>query len=213
MRTIPMLLLVAACTKNEEDLGAYCEDTPTELAMDEASPAGFTPDSLVAVFGGTWAETLTLAEGAGDVALTLTVGEPTSARWVDSEAVYPEDGNAIGVECVDRVEVDAPLSFVTADGAFDEAWSAVFSSEDGLAARFGRDFEAGAIGGSFDLAALIAEQGGVDGKLFIDGDFDAAGARGTVSAQVEGEEACSGDECSVWAANVPVGTWGETAEE
>jgi hypothetical protein len=213
MRTIPMLLLVAACTKNEEDLGAYCEDTPTELAMDEASPAGFTPDSLVAVFGGTWAETLTLAEGAGDVALTLTVGEPTGARWVDSEAVYPEDGYAIGVECVDRVEVDAPLSFVTADGAFDEAWSAVFSSEDGLAARFGRDFEAGAIGGSFDLAALIAEQGGVDGKLFIDGAFDAGGARGTVNAQVEGAEDCEGDECSVWAANVPVGTWGETGEE
>jgi hypothetical protein len=220
-RSLPLLALsLAACL--EEDLPGEatmptCADTATALSLDEVSALGFAPADLLALSEGAHEETLTWADDR-DTAVVVTVSAPTDARFVESEAVYPdsdEPSPAIAIECSDRVEVDLQLSVATADGALDEAWDAVLSGERAELASVQVELDLGALGGSLDFEAFVAEPAYDDARAWVRADFDASGSSGAVEGQVSGEEeGCDGgDDCFAWASLVPIATWGAALSE
>lgn len=214
-----LLLLLLACTGDNkvDGDGAWCEDVPTAVALDEVTELGFSGAELWALAAGERTAPLTWARG-GEAVLTLGVtGEPAEARFVDSVPHTEDGGSTIGIECTDRVEVDADVRFVTDDGAFDEAWALPLSATEASLVSFHRRLDLDALGGSYDPAADIEAAVGDEPyesvSVDVRGELDAAGTRGAVAGQVDGEEQCEDDgTCSDWAAELPVATWGEGEE-
>ncbi len=212
-----MIWFLLACTEDKGDTASemampYCEDTATEVALDEETDLGFAAQAVVdlAVTPSPWAETFTWERG-GSTELTLTVGPAGTALYVESEAVYPDSGEvaAIGVECPNRVEVQAPVGFVTADGAFGESWDVVLSSVDGTTVTFGRELDPFGLTGSYDVLPDVGEPEYDELDLWVRGTFAAAGATGEVSGSASGEDECEdGETCSAWNSSFQVGTWG-----
>jgi len=209
-------LAASGCPRNHGDLdGPYCEDTRTDVAIGDASALGFSGADLVAlaISPSPWSDTLTWHEG-GETGFTLTLAGGTTARHVESAAVYPDGGMAldIAIECFDRIEVDADATFVSDDGSFDEAWPVVLESTDGLTTRFAKTLDPFALGGTFDVMPLITEPDWDDVDLWIAASFDGEVTWGEVHGQVSGTEECAGNECTGWAMDMPVATWGENSE-
>lgn len=210
-------LLAAACDDRNDGVGdgPHCEDTVTDLALDAASPLGFSGAEVQALGEGTHAATFTWYDDTvSDLTLVVT-GAGAAARYVDSEAVYPDHGGAtpaIGIVCDDRVEVDVAIDFDTSGGAFAETWDTVLSATTLDAATWHVDLDPAAIAGTFDFDARLAETGEDydDSSLWASGSFDAAGlSSGQVMGQMSGGGPCDpGDTCTAWAGEVPVGSWG-----
>ncbi|MFH1468093.1 MAG: hypothetical protein ABIO70_27145 [Pseudomonadota bacterium] len=211
------LLLLGACSEKaaEDYAGPHCEDTPTVITLEEATALGFSG-----------ADVLALAEGIRDETLTWTADESTTpvhvtvtydageVRFVDSEPVYPEgeDGaiQDIAVVCDDRVEVDVTVTVVTDDGGFDEAWDVALASIDGLSAGASVDLESFTGSFTYDTSEL-GEYEELSYNVMLG--FDEAGASGDAFAQAQGcEEDCDEDECTCWASQDPIATWGPVAE-
>lgn len=126
-----------------------CDDesaTPLEVteAADDDAPVE-----------GTWALTFTWDDDYREEALTLEV-----VRTGDFLAVTSE-------ECGDRLEFEADLSFVLAEGAFDEQFTAVVqkSEQDGAVYEFWGD---------------VTPQGDYEGDVTIYAAFPSAGPTGSV---------------------------------
>lgn len=208
MRPIFIVLALAACAEQQATSeAASCEDTPTALALDEASPLGFSPQDVVDVALGTFMAPLAW-EGGGTTELTLDVHSAGTARFVTSDAVYPDSGIEPAILCEDRVEVDATVSFTTADGAFDETWPVVLRSTDGAVASFHVEPDPEDLGGTYDVTQAIEEESWDDVKLWVDATIDAAGSHGTVTGQVSGTDPdCEGDDCTAWASQLDLAAW------
>ena len=116
-------------TASASDGPPMCVETPTVLALDEPSPLGFSAAELLAGKLGPRATALVFDDFDGiavayrgqtlalDVELRHAGGE---VRWID--VVTDSEG---GPACVDRIEVDVELDFMTEDGAFAESRAAV----------------------------------------------------------------------------------------
>lgn len=156
-----------------------------------------------------FAATLTLSRG-GTTPLTLLIDEIDEARFVDSEAVYPEEGvfPAIGIECPDRVELDATGHFTTDDGAFAEVFATTLSATAAEVTTFSAVLDATTLQGSYDATLDVDEPDVATLDVVIDAAFDAAGSHGLVHTVATGEEECTDDnECTAWAADIEVGIW------
>jgi len=211
------LALLSACPRNDvEGEGPTCEDTATVIALDDETSLGFSASALVAlaVTPSPFATDFVYARG-GSTALTLGVQNPAEARFIDSVAVYPEDGvfPAIAIECHDRLEVDANATFVTADGAFNEVFAVVLRSEAVDAVTMNVELDPFALQGSYDVNLDVDDLDSIDPAeiesiaMDLEATFDVDGSDGAVHAIVVGKEICSGNECTAFAANIEVGTW------
>ncbi len=208
-----MLVLFLACAPNKGDSAMpSCDDVSTAVELDEVTELGFSAQQLVdlAIVPSPWYETLNWHHG-GYTSLTLSFEAPTGAAFVESTAVYPEEGGAdIGIVCADRVEVSVPLSFETVDGAFDESWDATLSSTDGETVDFRVDLDPNGLTGSYDITHDVHEDDWDEAELWVAGSFAEGDCRGDVAGQVSGTDPClRGDACSAWVSSVEIGGWGD----
>jgi hypothetical protein len=208
--------VLSGCPRNDvEGDGPTCEDTPTVIALDDDTALGFSANALVAlaVTPSPFAAELVYARG-GSTPLTLVVQDPGEARFVDSVAVYPDDGvtPAIGIECHDRLEVDANATFVSGDGAFNEAFAVVLRSEAVDAVTMNASLDPLALQGTYDVSLDVPEPDLAafeEVSLPIDVAFDSDGSSGTVAVFGTGKETCDDDTCTAFAARIEVGSWGD----
>jgi len=138
------LVLTGGC----ETQYPHCEETVTVLdSLDSPTPAGVTAREVFELVEGQRETELLYSEpgggsihvdiepgGEGSTALSLAVSRHKSGelRWIDSKEVEPTGPGPIAeiaVDCPDRIEIDAQLSFATADGVFAELFDVVIAAE------------------------------------------------------------------------------------
>lgn len=160
MRTlIPLFSLVAlGCDLGDKNPaeGPTCQDTPTDVTLEEVTELGFSAAEVLARLPASEVALLTW-EGGGTTDLTLTYAPAAAARFVDSVAVYPDgDGEtpAIAVICEDRVEIDLDFTIATTDGALDEDLAAPIRATAVDAATVWADLDLDGLQGSLDFDAF-----------------------------------------------------------
>jgi len=209
-------LLLAGCPGKTVDEGAHCEDTPTAVAADEVTVLGFAAADVLAFADGSHEAPFDWANHDPSTLTLDVVADASTARFVDSEAVYPDDGGTytlMAPVCTDRVEVDATLAFATADGRFDESWAVVLAAEAATGMSFHHEIDLETVVGSWDILEDVTAEGYDSLRAWARGGFDAAGSTGVVDGQASGSEPCDdGDTCTAWAEAVAVGSWGVVEE-
>jgi hypothetical protein len=203
------LVWLAGCDPKGSDEGPRCEESAREVAMEEPTELGFSPAQLAARLPQTEQTTLSWADDT-QTELALAFRPADSARFVDSEAVYPDgEQPAIAVICEDRVEVDVSWDFVTADGTFDESFDTPLRASTLETASLSVQLDLDALGGTFDLDDWTEETEYDEARAWTDVQVGEQVTSGEVSGQISGSEECNeGQTCSAWAQQVPVGTWG-----
>lgn len=208
-------MLLSACDPNKDGLdeGPSCEETPSEVALDEVTPLGFAASSVLARLPAT--ETVPLIWATGEqTELSLAFRPADVAQYIDSEAVYPEGGTvpAIGIICDDYVQVAVQFDLATVDGAFDETFDGKLraSSEDGGEIRQELDLEG--LTGTFDINAFTDTEDYDDRSAWVTITVGDLSTIGVIEGQVSGSEPCDeGDTCSAWAEQVDIASWGGVA--
>ena len=179
--------LSIACTSGDDDDSAADDDTdggdenafsPCDETvqllndLEEVSTLlGISAADLLAATGDGFIVTATYTEDTsiltqsplgGETELTVTVAyDGGEIREVDSEPV--ENGAEIAGECLDRLELEVALSFVTADGAFTENWPAllvqsVSANGTGFSdPTLSASFDPSAMTGSFEIVSIAGE--------------------------------------------------------
>lgn len=200
---------------------APCVDTPTVLAVDEASTLGFSAEQLLADKLGPRATTLQFASEPTVLdpawkgkALPLTVElrhEGGEVRFIDSEPNpdYDDSGNESGPpsECVDRLEVDVTLDFVTAAGELDEHRPGVLTATAVERADVQVDLLPPALTGSLDPTTLYSDPEWKVSALIVYGTWKGDQAGGSLLNEVrigEGEDGSVGFG--------PLAGWGDEIE-
>lgn len=149
-----------------------CDETATILtSIDEVSALlGISAADLLDTTGNGFTSTATYTEDTsiltqsplgGETDLTVTISfTGGEIREIESIPVDSGSGQEIAVECPDRLEVEVIVNFSTADGAFNETWSAVLSqasSEDsgGLVdPTLTTDFDPAGVEGTFEIVSI-----------------------------------------------------------
>lgn len=188
---------------------APCVDTPTVLAVDEVSTLGFSAEELLAGKLGPRATTLQFASEPTVLdpawkgkALPLTVElrhEGGEVRFVDSEPNpdYDDSGNESGFpgECIDRLEVDVTLDFVTQAGELDEQRPGVLRATTVDRADVQVDLLPPALTGSLDPTTLYTDPAWKVSALVVYGTWKGDQAGGSLFNEVrigEGEDGSVG---------------------
>jgi hypothetical protein len=138
---LAVTVLAAGCGKDDDGTQAEaysgCEDTVLALsATDVVSDLlGWSADDLLGWADGGFTVTagwssdtavLTQSPQGGETELVVTIAyDGGGIREVDSQPVEGE--NEIALDCQPRLEVEVVITVATADGAFDETWTAVLS--------------------------------------------------------------------------------------
>ena len=130
--TIALLPFAIACDDEPSEEGEdpipsssmpYCEDVETAMSADDVGSFGVSgADFLAQIPANAIGEAAFEGADASDLEVEITV-DADSLRFVESTEVYPEtDGPvpAIAVMCADRIEVNAQMALVTADGQLAE---------------------------------------------------------------------------------------------
>lgn len=182
-----------------QDGGSYCLDTPTVLAPGDATPLGVSAEQLLADKLGARATTLTFADEPLSLSdawkgkqLPLTVElryEGGEVRWIDSEPNpdWDDSGNDSGFpgECIDRLEIDVALDFVTEGGEFDEHPAATLSATTPDRAELLADLLPPGLAGSFDPAALYGDPEWMVNKVQVAGTWQGTLAGGSLLNEVK----------------------------
>lgn len=199
-------------TTGEVEGNNPCIDTPTVLGGDEASPLGFSGEELLVGKLGPRVTTLafaseptTLSDDIKGLILPLTVElrhEGGEIRFIDSEVNpdYDDSGNESGFpgECVDRLEIDVEIDFVTDGGNFDEHRPAVLVAFSVERATARVELLPPGLEGSFDPAAIYdpaEDPPWIVTSIEIGATWDGALAGGTLLNEVhigEGEDGSVG---------------------
>ncbi len=207
-----LLLALSACSSGavdsasppEEASAPSCEDSPSTIASDAPTDLGVSGQDLLERAGALTETELYWVDTAATTALSIALSYGGETRWVDSTELPcsdPEGCPAIAASCEDRLEVDVTIGFQTADGAFDELWSATLSSADGRAATFGLAIDPDSLGGDWSPAALDPDQY-EDFSISAAGRFDEGGPSGSIRAQGSGSDG----EVS-WAESIDIARW------
>lgn len=209
-----MISLLLACGPRHGGTGvegAYCEESATELGLDEASPLGFAAASVLAYTSGEQTGIFTWGAG-GESDAVVSVAAADSARFVDGESVYP-DPDAEPITCPDRVEIDATVAFATDDGSFDEHWDLALIATDDLALGFSTIIENGTFEGTYDLEEAVYDLDYDHLRARAEGAFDASGGTGSLYGEASGTQDCadSASVCYDWTETIDVGSWATTA--
>jgi len=134
------------------------------LALDAASPLGFSAAQLLAALGAEHNATLTYADGSTTPLQVAIEYEGGGVEFVDR--AFRSDGSGeeqastgieIALDCSDVVEVEVTLTFATDDGAFDEAWPVTLSADTASTARAYSQIALDELTGSFELSRVDSE--------------------------------------------------------
>lgn len=207
MRALLPLLLLTGCPKATND-GPYCEETSTTIALDATTTLGFTAADVLATIPATQDTELQYVDGS-TTALALSFAPAAEARFVDSEAVYPDNGGMmmdIAVICEDYIAIDTTFGFMTEDGAFAESFASTITAS-AMGTTLAQELDLGALTGTFELEPFVTAKDYDSLSAWINVSFSEGVSTGTVSGQASGEDECTGDTCSAWAENVDVGVW------
>lgn len=150
----------------EVDGGDACIDTPQVLAVDAASPLGFSaaealegklgPRSSTLLFA---SEPTTLNDDIKGLMLPLTVElrhEGGEVRFIDSELnpEYEAGEEGFPQDCTDRLEIDVKFDFVTEAGEFNEHRDGVLTLTAVTRADLRVELLPPGVAGTFDPAAI-----------------------------------------------------------
>jgi hypothetical protein len=213
--TIPACLLLVGCFEKRDpslEDGPYCENTPTVVTLEETTELGFSGADLMALAEGGFDETLTWIEDGSTTPVHVSVGYAEGeVRYVSSEAVYPDSDEPtidIGIECQDYLEVDVSLVITTEDGALDESLELALRSDEGTRVSGSLELDHTQLDGSYEFTLMDPSE--YDSVThFLDVLFEESGCSGELMAQAEGcDDDCTGDECTCWASNDTVASWG-----
>ncbi|MDP2312190.1 MAG: hypothetical protein Q8P41_04740 [Pseudomonadota bacterium] len=213
---LALLVPLAGCPGDKVNEGPSCESASTELALDEVTVLGFSAADVLVNLAPHEDAVLTWADGTvTDLSLDFAPG--ATARFIDLTEVPPTGSGptpAIAIVCDDYVEIDVGLGFATADGAFAEDLATLMGATAADTAWIDEPLDLEALAGTFDLVPFVDAEDWDELSASIRVDL-AAGAptSGVISGVASGEDECAeGDECTAWATQVPVGTWGPTPE-
>jgi len=156
--------------KKEEEAYSGCEDTVSVLSATDAVSdlLGWSADDLLGWADGGFTVTaawsadttfLTQSPLGGETELVVTITyDGGEIREVDSQPVEGE--NELAVDCQPRLEVEVTITAVTADGAFDETWSAVLSrsvsyqTDDEKPLMLHAEFDPAVLAGAFEIESI-----------------------------------------------------------
>lgn len=174
-----------------------CIDTPTVLAVDEASALGFSAAQLLEGKLGMRTATLTfagepttLSEDLKNKQLPLAVDlrhNGGEVRFIDSSPNpdYDDSGNESGfIDCTDRLEVDVEFDFVTEAKEFDEHREGVLVATTVDRAQLDVELAPPGLEGSFDPATAYADPEWVVTRLNLSATWQGALAGGSVLNEV-----------------------------
>lgn len=216
MRRWLVITMLVGCPGQKEDLnGPSCEETATVVALDEVTALGFAAQELLTLAAGTHDETLTWARDESTTPLVVAVThDQGEVRFVDSEPVEPEGGEQldIAVICDDRVEIDVRMGLTTSDAALAEAFDAILVGYQADRAEVFQELDPDDLSGSYDIDVDNPESDYDTLSMHLRAAFDASGTSGEVMGQVTGEEECTGNTCTAWAAEFAIGTWGSEGQ-
>jgi hypothetical protein len=202
--------LVAGCPHLDEASGAYCEETTTVVTLDEQTVLGFSAQQVLDNLGGIQTAILEYDEGGGTTGLAIELlHDGGEARYVESVAVYPDNGNEMDLSailCEARVDIDITATFVTDDGVFAESWELPLAATAEDAASFSlSDLQPADFQGSYDFMGFDpAEYDEVHTSVWAA--FDMGGPRGSVNEMAELTED-GGPDSAAMAENREVATW------
>ncbi len=215
MGPIALLLLTGpGCGTNEGQAtldGGGCEETITTLGVDEVSALGFSAEEILLLAEKTHEETLAYVSG-DTTDLTITIArDDGEIRFVDSEPkVDDTDGDLelAAPYCQDRLEIDAGMDFVTADGQFAEHFDVTLRATNADEATVSVRLDPSSLAGGFVVEVPEGAEGYDEVEMSVDASFDQAGSDGRISVQFSGsEEDSSTGEGVAWATSVVVGEW------
>lgn len=187
----------------------YCEETRTSLAMDEASPLGFSAMDVITGIGEDVPAELTWAKDGGTTGLLIEV-HVEGVEFVDQEVVVPDSGAVadIYVECPDYLAMQTGLQLETEDGLLEDAVSTELRATEAVAAEFSERLPLDA----FDHPEIFAHVDTTDADVVeatVSGVFRGGGTTsGELAVWMEGgSDGDDGDVGTAWAGTEPVATW------
>lgn len=216
-----VLLGAAGCglfDGKEEVNGPSCEDTPTVITAEEVSALGFAAADVLAFSEGAQTPTFTWTGSGATTAMTLTLNRASDGevRFVDSEAVAGDTGMspAIWVECTDRVEVDMELYLSTEDGVLDWVGPVVLVATEASASSWSLTLAPEDLATPFPVSDYTDTTDYDEVALYLDAAYDASGTRGALTLHMSGsdDDCVDGDDCTAWASQDELGTWGAATE-
>lgn len=168
-----------------------CIDTPTVLGLDDASVLGFSAAQLLDGKLGKRSTTLTfasepttLSDDLKNKQLPLEVElrfEDGEVRFIDSSENpdYDNHGNESGFpECIDRLEIEVAIDFVTAGKEFDERRAGILVAT--TVERAELLLELSPLQGSFDPATAYSDPDWAVTQLDLAGTWQGTSAGGSV---------------------------------
>lgn len=179
--------------------GGICDDQKEPVGVTDVTPLGFSASDVISSISGERTAPLTWAKG-GSTTATVLVGTPTAARFVESTRKEgspsggPEPGFA--VECSDRLEIDVPLSFSTADGAFAETLEVTLRAERVDAASFYHELDLSALEGSYQVTE-VDPSAYKQVRVYLSGTIDSSAVTGEISGTAESYPSGSGPDATV----------------
>lgn len=121
----------------QDALWPYCQETVEFYEINQSTPLGFSGRKLLNLTRNINSVKINYGYKSDQTVGSLNFSQITSvARYIRSKAVYPSQGPDIGINCVDRVELDVNISFISQDGSFMDSWDTTLRSE---APIFGND--------------------------------------------------------------------------
>ncbi len=193
----------------EENRGCQ-EVSRTPVSLDDAT-LGFDAQSILDL-GGAHATTLEYAGGdSTDLAIEVTQTPDGAVELVTY--VYIDDSGAeiAMADCGPQLELEVEVSFGTGDGVFDEHWSDLLVAPAADTAYVFEDLTE--VNGTFDAWDYAPEENDFDEMAAsIDFALTPAGPVGEVMAVGTGSDG-EGDDGTVFAEAILIGTFGEEGEE
>lgn len=192
-----LALSLTGCETVDEVSTLQCIETKTVLTLDEASALGYSAQSILEQFEGTYTEPMTWTDGGGsDVTVSLTY-EGGNLYFVDAELEEMKEGeiyNDIYIECPDFMLVEASLTVNSEDGRLAESADVSLLSYNGEAAHalFSRTPEA--LQGTLEPLSVASEWDDI--SFSITAFFSTEGHEGSVN-EIASRSGDEDDETSV----------------
>jgi hypothetical protein len=175
-----------------------CDEEKEDIGADDVSALGFSAREALTAISGERSVPLTWAKG-GSTTATVSVGELVAARFVRSTVAEGDSSGAepaLAADCSDHLQIDVPLAFSTADGAFDESFAVTLRVPRVDAASFFYKIDLSALQGSYEVTEVDpAEFKAV--TVYLSGALSSGAVSGTISGIAESHPTGSGPDASV----------------
>ncbi len=185
---VPVLFtLLAACGGQVgEEGGAECASVNSiPLARADVSPLGFSADEVLTHVGSERTVSVSWANG-GTTEATITFSSSLGEiQFHDREIINSGGQEAGALDCGDTLEIPTSVSFVTADGAFNETWSLSLFASVSDVATLATNLEQ--ISGSFELAPYVPTGEWDSVRAWVSLQFG-ADSNGAITGQAAGED-------------------------